>query len=528
MKHILFSFFAFFALTTISGQSSGKLDLSFGDNGILQLNICTWDAASGVAVQPDGKIVAVGYSEENEASEMLIVRILPDGSPDVDFGTDGITVIKISQTTNEATAVALQPDGKILIGGYTRSQGETWSENVALVRLGSDGKPDSTFSGDGIVTASYTSRDRIYAIGVLPDGKIVAAGNAKYGGGPSYFLLCRFLPDGNPDPDFGGTGTGAVVIPIGTVYDVCSSMAIQSDGKIILAGSTVKSNGWPDVALLRFNPDGTLDGTFGTGGKVTTPFGSTADVGLKTVLQPDGKILVSGYSYNTLKKSELAVFRYLPNGLLDTQFGRTGKIRSKIGNIYSSGESMSLRPDGKILVAGCALDSTKGMDFAMKQFNPDGTVDGSFGTNGIVTTNMNDYSDGIADVVFLDDGRIVAGGATFDAVAGSTDMVLAKYLTDLYVGVIDAPQSLMFPWIYPNPVSSAAFSVKYQLRDPSGVIIELYDANGRSLTTLQKGDRGAGEQTEELQLPDDINNGTYLLNIRTGKGNACIKLVIQR
>lgn len=522
MKNYIF--YCLLAITSVAqGQIYGTIDSSFAVNGVLQRNVNGWDVITSVAVQTDGKIVSAGYTEKDYQSSFLVMRILPDGSPDPDFGTNGVAMAKISEFSNEANAVAIQSDGKIVIGGVTRPQ-ENTNEDFALVRFMPDGTLDNSFHQDGKVTLHVGSVDEIQSIAVLPDGKILAAGNVRTN--KTKFALARFLPDGTLDTGF-GLNNGYTTTALGSSYDVCASMAVQSDGKIILAGSTVIS-GWPDIGLVRYNSNGTPDNSFGTNGIVSTAFSPTADIGLKVILQPDDKILVAGYSNNFQMEAELSLYRYLPNGTLDAGFNGTGKLRSKIGEIYSTANTVTVLPNGKILAAGYAQFDSTGMDFAMKQFNTNGSVDNTFGANGIVTVDLNGQPDGVSDILFLEDGKILAAGTGYSDDNDKTDLLILRYLSDLYVGVIDAPQPIAAPWIYPNPVSSDAIQVKFELRSTTETVFELYDTGGKLLATLQKGERTAGEQTEELFLPEALANGYYILNIRTDQGNAAVKIMLNK
>lgn len=523
MRNTLLLFFLVCWAVVAQGQSSGVPDSTFADNGVLQTHVDGWDMLTATAIQADGKIVAAGYTEYQNLSSFLVMRFFQDGSPDTDFGTNGVIRATLSEYTNEANALAIQPDGKILIGGLTRPD-EDNNEDFALLRFMPDGKPDSSFSQDGMATLNIGFDDNILSISVLPDGKILTSGVARTN--KMKFALAQFLPNGALDTGF-GTNNGYSLTALGVSYDVCASMAVQPDGKILLAGATV-INGWPDIGLLRFNSDGILDPDFGSFGIVTTPFSTTADIGLKVVLQPDGKIIVAGTSNNVQKKSELALFRYLSNGDLDTEFNGTGKLRSKIGDIYSTAETVLVRPDGKILAAGCAQSASTGLDFAMKQFNPNGSVDNSFGTNGVVTTDLNEGPDGISDIHFLDNGKILVTGTGYGGNNNRSDLLILRYLSDLSVGIIETPQSISSPWVYPNPVAADNLTVQYELNSNTDVVFELYGIDGKSVATLHQGERTAGEQTETLTLPGHLNDGIYLLNIRTGQGNVVVKIFLNR
>jgi len=216
------------------------------------------------------------------------------------------------------------------------------------------------------VTTDFGGSDYGFSVALQPDGKIVVAG---YAGGD--FALARYNSDGALDTSFGSGGK--VTTDFGGSYHPDGfSVALQPDGKIVVAGYA-----GGDFALARYNSDGALDTSFGSGGKVTTDFGGS-DAGYSVALQPDGKIVVAGYA-----GLDFALARYNSDGALDTSFGTGGKVTTDFSGGRDVGYSVALQPDGKIVVAGYA-----GVDFALARYNSDGALDTSFGSGGKVTTDF--------------------------------------------------------------------------------------------------------------------------------------------
>ena len=229
-----------------------------------------------------------------------------------------------------------------------------------------------------------------------------------WGGPGQNFTLARYDPDGSLDPSF-GTG-GMVASEVGGTISRGRALALQPDGKIVVVGYTwigLGLNYW-DFGLARYNPDGSLDVTFGTDGVVTTDFVGGFDAAEEVVLQPDGRIVVVGSAElipGNFVSRDFAVARYNTNGSLDTTFGNGGKVTSPLGEIDSA-SSVVVQPDGKIVAGGGGALT---IDFALVRYNTDGTLDPTFGSGGMVTTDLggSDY----AALALQPDGRIVAAGS---------------------------------------------------------------------------------------------------------------------
>ncbi len=407
--------------------SNGALDATFGSGGTLITPVGSLNAvAQAVAIQPDGKIVAAGYSFNGAKNDFAVVRYNPDGTLDTTFDGDGIATAGVGGFDDEAFAVALQPDGKIIVGGET-SNGANF--DIALVRFNSNGSLDPTFDGDGIVkTAVGPANDLIRSIAVQPNGKILVAGNASNGTN-SDLVVVRYESNGSLDTGFdgnSGSGNGIVTTPVGTGNEIGYSVAVQPDGRIVVAGyyAAVSST---DPAIVRYETDGRLDTTFGNGGIVTPSFSPGTDEALAMTLQNDGKIVIAGCIQNG-GPNDYLIARFNPNGSLDTAFGTGGRTIVPFSPSVDIALGVAIQSDGKIVAAGFASNGSDN-DFGIVRLNADGIPDGSFGSGGRRLTPLAS-SDNANAVAIQEDGRIVAAGRTFVGSIGEFALIRYGYGTN--------------------------------------------------------------------------------------------------
>ncbi|HQO79470.1 MAG TPA: InlB B-repeat-containing protein [Deltaproteobacteria bacterium] len=281
--------------------STGILDIDFGEGGIVTtpLGEDTQDEARALAIQADGKIVVAGSS----FGDFALVRYDENGDPDPTFGIGGKVVTSIGEgTSDEAFALAIQADGKIVVAGSSFG-------DFALVRYDENGERDPTFGADGIVTVDIETEDIAYALAIQADGKIVAAGYSLDGANAD-FALVRCDENGEPDQTFGTDGI--VTVDIDT-DDRAYALAIQDDGKIVAAGYSFDGAN-TDFALVRCDENGEPDQTFDTDGIVITQVASPVvlmrfDEARALAIQADGKIIAAGKSYNSTD-DDFALVRY--------------------------------------------------------------------------------------------------------------------------------------------------------------------------------------------------------------------------
>lgn len=387
-------------------DTNGTVDSTFGTNGCVIRSIDggngTDDEASAVSIQGDGKIVLCGYSAGRSDSAFALARFDSVGTTDSSFGGDGTvrTIIENDFGNDLASSIAIQSDGKIIVAG-TSYDGS--NSAMAVARFNANGSLDNSFGRNGAVNISIVGgigKDRANSVAVQSDGKIVVAGSS-YNGSATAIAIARCNIDGTLDNTFGANGTlrPSVIGGDGT-EDIANSVAVQNDGKIVVGGSSHGNTGYA-IAVVRFNATGSLDNTFGTSGcaRTSVPGGDGSDDGLMAVaVQPDGKIVGTGFSASG-SSFAIPVVRLNSNGTPDYSFGTNGSVRMSIlgGDGASDyGESIALQSDGKIVVAGLSQKSS-GSAFALARCNTNGTLDNTFGSNGTVRTSVIG-SDGTSDV----------------------------------------------------------------------------------------------------------------------------------
>ena len=382
------------------------------------------DSAFASVLQPDGKIVLAGQAFSNTGSYFGVARYNPNGSLDPSFGAGGKATSQLNGGDG-AHAVALQPDGKVVVAGSTEGSGGL---DFRVARLNTDGSLDNSFGGNGSVAIDFqNSFDNAMAVAIQSDGKIVVSGYTE-SSGTSNIAVSRCNQNGSLDATF---GSGGKVVTALNKVDSVSSMAIQPDGKIIVGGSLVDPTS-NDFLLVRFNTDGSLDNSFGTNGVTTRDFFSGADAITALQLQPDGKIVAAGTTEDSAPSKAWGLARFNTDGTRDASFGAgSGATVRFVGDhTDDTPKGVALQPNGKIVVAGfCKSGGFTGEDFAVGRYNADGSVDTTFGSDGETTTDFCLGSDTAASVLLQPDGKIVAAGTTVISLDGS-DFALVRYNAD--------------------------------------------------------------------------------------------------
>jgi uncharacterized delta-60 repeat protein len=375
--------------------SPGDLDTTFGSGGRKTVNFGGVDAARAVVVQPNGRVVVAGGG--GPASSFCVVRLrAANGTLDPTFGSGGKKVIDFGGEDEGAHAVALQPDGKILLAGDTHLK-------PAVVRLRVNGTLDPSFENDGKKAFSWGAIGRITAVVVAPNGKILLGGFSGPEGGD--IKVARLNANGLLDKTFGTGGIAAVDFG-GTEFG--EAMARQADGRILVAGRA--DAGGAIVARLRAT--GALDPDFGAGGRVTLPGGGSANA---VLVQPDRRIVVAG---NASGSGAMTVTRLMPGGSLDTGFGTNGTTAIDFGALADLAGGAVLQPDGRIVVAGYTQATE---DVAVARLTSGGALDPSFGAGGKATVDFGVATFGNA-VALAPNGRIVVAGQK----SGADDFAVAR------------------------------------------------------------------------------------------------------
>ena len=440
--------------------ADGALDATYGIGGKAEADVPhavpSSETATGVALQSDGKLVVAGPSDVGAITQVggdqqfALARYNPDGTLDAGFGAGGIdgngrvsTNFDLnpdgSGTADSPNGVALQSDGKIVVAGSTDPVGAD-AGDILVARYTSAGNLDATFGGgDGLVTTDFggPDGDTANAVAIIgtpgnPGFRIVVAGSTRDSNLAEDFVLAAYDTAGAPDSTF-GSGTGKVVTDFGGGIDVARAVAIQADGRVVAAGS--RSFTTSDFAVARYETDGDLDPTF-SGGTVFTDFNSGFDQANGVAVRELGggqvRILLAGRStVSSVAMAGLAA--YATDGSLDPTFGPGGADgngkASYAVQAQNSGDTLlaaAFQPDGKIVASGRIEDA----GFGLARTGPDGTLDASFGGDGLISTSFGPGPQFAGRGLTLQpDGRMVAAGGDLFAQGGS-DFFVARYLAD--------------------------------------------------------------------------------------------------
>ncbi len=414
-----------FGQQTALAQTPGSLDSSFGSGGIVTTSINAIDTAYAVVVQADGKIVTAGITFNGTNTDFALVRYNVDGSLDTSFDGDGKVTTDFGNSFDDAYDIAIQTDGKIVAVGTTFNSSTGTGDDFAIARYNIDGSLDTSFDGDGKMTTNIigTSSDEARAVAIQADGKIVVAGQSIGG-----FAVVRYNTNGSLDASF--DGDGKVTTSISMRVDEAFAIAIQTDGKIVAAGSSRIGNDNAAFALVRYNPNGSLDTSFDNDGKVTTDFGNFDDEIGDIAIQADGKIVAAGYA-EISGGAQFALVRYNIDGSLDATFDGDGKVTTPFGN-DGGAFGVVIQSNGKIVAAGATSNGTTSLDFALIRYNTNGSLDTTFNGTGKVQTSLGNNSAAYA-VALQPDGKIVAAGFRDNGPVNglnNSDFAVVRYVGD--------------------------------------------------------------------------------------------------
>lgn len=523
----LFVFTAAFS----SFAQPGSLDPTFGSNGsgkrfITDLNL--FYLANKTLEMPDGKILIAGVGATDNGNKYypFVARLLPNGATDVDFADSGF-ILNDTPTTFDMRCWSLirQPDGKIVQSGrYYNSQ--TGKYELYIIRYLENGLPDETFGNNhnGVLIKAIpgffikSTTDLI----LQPDGKLVAPGS-KYASASdtSKLVFFRFLPDGIPDPAFGTNGVSE--INLGYFNQTAPYLQLLPDGKILAAGNVISEQNESQNLMVRLNPDGTLDNTFGNGGKKLFSYGSIIQTVAGVKVTADGRILVAGYvkGINGSTGFNFAIARFNSNGSLDESFGNAGYSLLGSGVTSDIGTSIDIQPDGKILFAG-----EKNIDYPslfIFRLNEDGTTDSTFGDNGAAVIDDNVHVPIIA--VQSNGTALISGQGDTHILSSKPAFYIARMLLGLNVGTLESNTNNSELLFYPNPIRDHAL-LEYELLKEQDVEVTMYTSDGKPAgICLPKSRQTAGKHQEQLHISPDLPAGNYVLKIIAGDVVKTVKVI---
>jgi len=524
MKSILIIILSVFIILTgsVSGQPAGTLDLTFNGTGKVVYDKDQMDLYQDVRVQPDGKIIAAGTSYTPSYSSVIeVTRYMPDGSFDNSFGSGGHYNYSTGVETG-ANKCLIREDGKILVCGYTTDYA-TYS--MVLIQLDENGVPDPSFGNGGIVIQGVgTGEQNAFAMTLQDDGKILIAGYAVNNDFRNAPVVLRFSDTGVLDTSFGTNGV--VTIPVTETDNDFSAVCVQSDGKILAAGHISNGLSWFSLLIARFDQYGVLDNTYGTDGIVNMNLNNVDDEFFDMQLTDGDESILTGFTVTQADiYYHMLLMKFDINGQPVTGFGNNGAVVS--GSVpYSFGDALALQADGKILICGSTGDlAPNNNDWALWRFNSDGSQDNDFGTGGLVTTDFFGNAEEALGIALYED-KIILAGKTRNA-DNRLDFAVARYINDFNVAVPEASNPMNLS-VSPNLVKrGGTVNLVYELKQPESISFEMLSITGNLVITMPIGIQTTGNHTFQFSLPSSVSAGVYFLLIKDSQNmNKTQKLVV--
>lgn len=525
--YILLSLFITFSSLTMAQE--GALDPSFGDDGIVLTNEAGIGSANtAMTLQPDGKIIVVGAAFVS-GFPMAVTRYNTDGTLDTTFSNDGIAYAPFGNIESIGWAVAVTDDGKIVVTGRHFDQLSNGNQQVksGTARFNSDGTLDNTFSGDGLTINDFSpnQHNEGRSIAIQSDNKIIVGGYSHNTAGVVVQTLVRFNENGSLDSSF--NGNGVVKMQAGDADSYIYDTIVQSDGKLLTAGSR-GVDGNADFTIVRYIADGTLDTSFGTNGIVMTDFGNnTIDSAFDIALQFDGKIVATGLTrISTNTDWDLAVVRYNEDGSKDTSFGTNGIVVVDIeGNRDDFTRAVAIQDDGKIVISAIHASAMNNIrQFTLLRLLSDGSVDVNSGRNGrIITPLKADNSFYSSNLEIQEDQKIVIAGTHYND-EGDAFQIVIRYLPELTLGTINFSEINESVLVYPNPIETST-TLEYELLNSESLSLKLYDVSGKLIKTFfENNDQEIGAHSKTLNF-EGLSAGNYLLKLDNGISTTTVKII---
>ncbi|MCB0705067.1 MAG: T9SS type A sorting domain-containing protein [Saprospiraceae bacterium] len=504
--------FSLLISTSLFGQAEGSYDLTYGNNGITVLDGSALDLnLEGMALQPDGKLILAGYTNVSN-KDAFLARLNLDGSLDQSFADNGFFIYDYANDyENIFRSVEVQEDGKIIAMGY-HNYDDQYNWDLLVVRLNSDGTLDSDFGlNNGASSVGTSERESVFNGSVAPSGKIVLTGNRLET--DILPFLCRFNADGLPDDSFDGfmVTLDSPVLVGGYLTNAIS----DEDGNVYATGATEAF----DFIVVKVLDNGAPDPNFGNNGiLVLDSPNNIFDFGTSIRYSASGDLLYCGLSDEQLYISKIDT----TTGDPITSFGDNGKVIIDVWNEFDIAEDIIELPNGQIIITGTSNQNQSLSSLVVVKLNADGTRNEDWGLNGIVFYDFNGLDNfGIGSAV-QPDGKIVSASWSHGG-----QLIAIRYLNPDITAVTNISPAATGIQFYPNPSSGNTVTLEYVLQSPSDIQVDLFNALGQQIAVLIKGSRSSGLNTEALKLPSGLSTGIYLIQIKSNQGISTQQLVLE-
>ena len=521
MRITLFLSTSFFiGLALISSAQPGSPSSSFGASGFASSADEYFGRHKGLVVQPDGKVVVVGYDDQNERKRGVIARYLPSGLLDPSFNGTGFVLqgsFGWSEEDLEYLNIARSSDGKLVVCGV---EGNSVSTRIRVVRYNANGTLDQSFGLSGTISVNSGLLASANEIAILSNGKIMMAG--KKGESPVRGVLVRLNANGWPDETFGG-GDGILDFPFNGTHCVVRSMTVQPDGKLLVVADAYEGGEYL-FAVARFIANGSFDNGFGESGIASTTIGEEGYGGMDLALRPDGRMVIVG---STVMNSTvgIAMAQFLPNGTLDPDFGEGGTVVSLAPSSFDwnedalYGRQVVLEPTGRIIV--CAYNE---FPLVLARYEADGSVDAGFGEDGFAYSFFSGVQHQAPEAMKLSsDNRIHVAGFGFSDWSENNPAFVARFNTGINVGLEEVSAGPVL-YAHPNPTHGSV-QVTMDQEEAGAIELSIFDMHGRAVPVPSNFLSVPMRRHSTILDMSGLAAGTYTVRAVGRRGTAHLRLV---
>ncbi|GAB5400379.1 MAG: hypothetical protein Aureis2KO_19640 [Aureisphaera sp.] len=504
----IFTFLLFGLSLSLFAQDPGTLDITYGDNGGAFFGQVSIPHWGGyLTVQNDDTILLAG-SSGNLAG---VGRFNSNGSLDTTFGTEGEVFLDFTGNDSESKAIGVQSNGKIIVAGISYL-GAT--PRFATMRLNVDGSPDATFGDNGLLIETFLGfSSRLADVTILPNDDILAIGQTGLASGVGAIAMIKYKEDGTPDLSFGDNG---YVLTNVSGLQAGKGMFVEVNGNILVVGETrTDLDGLRNVIVTRYLENGTLDNSFGDEGVVITSVHESSNIDeypTAVSVRENGKIMVAGFSSDGSGSMPFAI-QYDGSGNLDPSFGVNGIAVFNGQDTHDRIYDFIIQPDNKVIMCGVRYVQNEHKPVLIR-FDESGDLDPSFGEDGIALIDM--YDSFGKSLWYQSTGKLILGGSTIFP-DNSSALTTFRVHSGFDLGILDFGTGSSFS-IIPNPVNENT-ALTYSLINEEVLSISLYDSSGKKIKDMgSRLARKKGANTEFLNFTG-IQKGNYILNISNSTGS---------